>query len=118
MQTTKQRLGAFGEDSAAAFLIERGYEILARNFRSEIGEIDIIARSGRWLVFVEVKTRSSGDYGDPFEAITTSKLKRMRRLAGQWSNQFGSPTDQIRLDAVSVLVRNGRVLIEHLKQVF
>jgi putative endonuclease len=118
MQTSKQRLGAFGEDAASAFLVERGYQIVARNYRCEFGEIDIIARASKALVFVEVKTRSGGGYGSPFEAITTQKLARMKRLAAHCANHFATPGEQIRLDAISVLVRDGRVLIEHLKQVF
>lgn len=118
MQNTNQRLGKFGEDAAAKFLSERGYQIISRNFRCEIGEIDIIASIDNWLVFVEVKTRSGGGYGDPFESITSSKLQRMRRLASFWMNQFAGSGKRARLDAISVLVRDGRVLIEHLKQVF
>ena len=117
MQTTKQRLGAFGESAAAKFLVDRGYRILDRNYRCEIGEIDLIVRDGRWLVFVEVKTRSGGGYGHPFESITAQKLSRMRKLAAYWCQLNAAPGTRFRLDAVSVLVRERRVLIEHLKQV-
>ena len=118
MQTPKQRLGQYGEDSAAQFLENRGFQIIERNYRCPIGEIDIIARDGKWLVFIEVKTRSGGGYGHPLESITNQKLARMRTLANHWSHQNAVNSKHIRLDAVSVLVRNGRVLIEHLKQVF
>jgi putative endonuclease len=118
MQTNNQRLGKYGEDSAAQFLANRGYQIIERNYRCPLGEIDIIARDGKWLVFVEVKTRSGGGYGHPFESITKEKLGRMRRLAAHWTTQNSFAGTQIRLDAVSVLLRGGRVLIEHLKQVF
>lgn len=117
MQTSKQRLGEFGESSAAEFLTARGYQILERNYRCEFGEIDIIAKENRWLVFVEVKTRSGGGYGHPFEAITNQKLARMRKLAAHWAALHSTIGTRFRLDAVSVLVRDGRVLIEHLKQV-
>ena len=118
MQTPKQLLGKYGEDSAVQFLENRGYQIIDRNYRCPSGEIDIIARDGKWLVFVEVKTRSGGGYGHPFDAITKQKLARMRLLANHWSHQNAVASKHLRLDAVSVLVRNGRVLIEHLKQVF
>ncbi len=118
MQTTRQRLGTFGENAAVEFLSSRGYQIIDRNYRCELGEIDIVAQDGRWVVFVEVKTRSGGGYGHPFEAITKQKLNRMRKLAAHWSDLHSAPGARFRLDAVSVLVRDGRVLIEHLKQVY
>jgi putative endonuclease len=118
MQTANQRLGTFGESAAADFLSALGYRIIERNFRCELGEIDIIAQDGHAIVFVEVKTRSSGLYGHPFEAITKEKLLRMRRLALHWSELYSKPGERYRLDAVSVLVREGRVFIEHLKQIF
>jgi len=118
MQTTRQRIGQFGENAAAEFLKDRGYEVIERNYRCPIGEIDIVARDGRWLVFVEVKTRTGGRYGHPFESITNQKLARMRRLAAHWSELHNRDGLRIRLDAVSVLFRNERVLIEHLKQVY
>ncbi len=62
----------------------RGYEIVARNWRSRQGEIDLIARQGGTLVFCEVKTRSSGVFGEPFEAVTRAKQLRLRRLAAEW----------------------------------
>ncbi len=69
-----------GETLAAEFLAARGYQIIARNHRSRFGEIDIIALHKSDIVFVEVKTRSSDRFGTPAEAITRSKLEKLRRL--------------------------------------
>ena len=113
-----QNLGRYGEDRAAQFLKKLGYSIVERNWHGPSGEIDIVARDGECLVFAEVKTRSRLGFGHPFEAITVSKLKRMRLLASQWCQAHSMPNIPVRLDAVSVLVVNGRVTIEHLKQVF
>jgi putative endonuclease len=118
MQTPNQRVGKFGEDAAAEFLASRGFEILERNYRCDIGEIDIIAKQGKSLIFAEVKTRTGGGYGHPFEAITHEKISRMRRLAQHWSSLHNFESLRIRLDAVSVLFRGGKVLIEHLKGVY
>lgn len=113
-----QNVGRYGEDRAADFLKRLGYSIVERNWRGPSGEIDIIARDADALVFAEVKTRTRLGYGHPFEAITESKVRRMRMLAAQWCQSHKISGPQIRLDAISVLLVNGRVTIEHLKQVF
>lgn len=114
----KQLLGKYGEDVAAKFLQDRGYYIIDRNWRCSIGEIDLVAKYKSRLVFVEVKTRNGTGYGHPFEAITNSKVLRMRKLVSHWCVQNGALGSEVRLDAIAVLVRGGRVGIEHLKQVF
>lgn len=114
----KQILGKYGEDIAASFLQDRGYSILERNWRCEIGEIDLIAKYKESLVFVEVKTRSGQGFGHPFEAITKSKVARMRQLAVQWVNTHESSGLSLRLDAIAVLVQDGKVAVEHIKRVY
>lgn len=92
--------------------------MIERNWRCSQGELDIIARSGDELVFVEVKTRSSVAYGHPFEAITPVKLARLRRLAGAWCEAHPDERGRVRIDAVAVLApRVGPVTIEHLEGV-
>ncbi len=114
----KQILGKYGEDLAAQYLRDRGYEILARNWRCSLGEIDLIALDKSKIVFVEVKTRNGEGFGHPFEAITPLKVSRMRRLVAQWCAANNSSGARVRLDAIAVLVRNGKVAVEYLKQVF
>lgn len=114
----KQTLGKYGEDVAAKYLEDRGYEIIERNWRCDLGELDLIARQKSKIVFVEVKTRRGTGYGHPFEAITSIKIARMRKLVSQWCLRNGQTGFDIRLDAIAVLVRNGKVGIEHIKQVF
>jgi putative endonuclease len=113
-----QILGKYGEDVAASFLQDRGYTILERNWRCEIGEIDLIAKHKKLLVFIEVKTRNGSGFGHPFESVTKSKVSRMRRLAAAWVAANDAPSNGLRLDAIAVLVRNGKVAIEHIKQVY
>ena len=116
--TLRQNIGRYGEDRAARYLQDRGYEIIERNWRSSTGELDLIARENDRLVFVEVKTRSGSGYGHPFEAVTSAKVARMRRLVAEWCAVRQVPGIKVRLDAISVLLSGGRVHIEHLKEVF
>jgi putative endonuclease len=115
----KDLLGRRGEDLAAAYLIERGFRILERNWRCARGEIDLIAREGDETVFVEVKTRSSLAYGHPLEAITIVKLARLRRLAATWCAEHEPRAGSIRIDAVAIVAPAGKPPeIEHLRGVF
>ncbi len=76
-----RRLGAFYEDRAARLLEERGYRILEKNYRCRIGEIDLIARDGRTLVFIEVKYRRTDSFGRPEEAVDARKQRTICRAA-------------------------------------
>lgn len=115
----KDALGRRGEDLAAAHLIASGLTIVERNWRCGQGEIDVVARDGDELVFVEVKTRSSVRYGHPLESITPVKLARLRRLAGEWCTQHPGASERIRIDAVAVIAPvGGAVQIEHVRRVF
>ena len=96
-----------------------GLRIVQRNWRCTEGEIDLVARDGDDLVFVEVKTRSSLDYGHPLEAITPRKLARLKRLAGAWCLAHPDEHGRVRIDAVAVIApRSGAIEVEHLAGVF
>ncbi len=114
----RQDIGRYGEERAAVFLQDRGYEIIERNWRSQTGEIDLIAKDRDRLVFVEVKTRNGSGFGHPFEAITANKVARMRRLVADWCATKQVSGVKVRLDAIAVLITGGKVHIEHLKEVF
>ena len=102
-KTHRGNLGKRGEDIAVAHLTRGGYRILDRNWRCARGEIDIVAREGGDLVFIEVKTRSSLAYGHPLESITLVKLARLRGLALAWCQAHPSVSGALRIDAVAVL---------------
>jgi putative endonuclease len=76
--------GLFGEDIAAAFLQSKGLIILARNYYTREGEIDIIAQDGEVIIFAEVKTRRDAKYSTAREAVSPSKQRKLRKAAGQW----------------------------------
>ncbi|SMX71987.1 MULTISPECIES: YraN family protein [Brevibacterium] len=104
-QGMRQRsLGQTGEDLAAGFLQRQGMVIIERNFRCPRGEIDIIARDGDTIVFVEVKTRRTLALGSPLEAVTRAKLKRIRMLSGIWLRGQSDFFAAIRVDALGIVM--------------
>jgi putative endonuclease len=112
-------LGRAGEDAAAAYYRGLGFVVVERNFRCPSGEIDIIARRGKTLVFCEVKTRSADRWGDPSEAVGRRKQQRLRRLAGAWLRQHRPGAMEIRFDVISIIFRPDREpAIRHLPAAF
>ncbi len=105
MTGARRALGAAGEAAVATWYAARGYQVLARNWRCPTGELDLVVRNRRTLVFCEVKTRSSTAFGAPVEAVTPAKQARLRRLAGCWLESGDRPagTSEIRFDVASVL---------------
>jgi putative endonuclease len=77
----RHHIGAWGEEIASQYLEAKGYRILARNWRTQEGEVDLVAQDGETVVFVEVKTRTSKDFGWPEESITATKRRRLQRSA-------------------------------------
>jgi putative endonuclease len=109
-------LGDRGEEMAVQFLLRTGWHVLDRNFRMGRKEIDVIARRGEVVAFVEVKTRSGLGYGHPLEAITWKKRREIQQVAAAWIERKGRQGDIYRFDAVSVQVRGGGPpLIEHIE---
>ncbi|HEY4409495.1 MAG TPA: YraN family protein [Acidimicrobiia bacterium] len=116
-------LGARGEDLAAAWYTERGYTVLARNWRCREGELDLVAVRGRGVVFCEVKTRTGSGFGIPAEAVTREKQRRLRRLATRWlAEGAGTETGgfgDVRFDVASVtLGRDGTTDLEVIEAAF
>lgn len=103
--------GRKGEEEAARQLLARGYEIVARNFRTARGEIDIIARHEGILVFAEVKTRKNSRFGAPQEAVDFRKQERLRMMARYYLYRKGTPDLPCRFDIVSVTLDSGIVEI-------
>lgn len=115
----QRSIGGSGEDIAAAFLQGLGYVILTRNYRKRFGEIDIVAEEGDTLVFVEVKTRSSGAFGSPLEAVDARKQRRMARAALDYLSRRKLHGRAARFDVVAVLLQpQGRPRIEHVRNAF
>lgn len=110
--------GRRGEDIAANYLAKKGYKIIDRNFRLRNGEIDIVAMHKNVLVFVEVKTRTSQDFGTPFEAITPWKINTLLRVAQYYKLTHPKLPEQLRIDAISVELKDfGKPVIEHIENI-
>lgn len=108
-------LGRYGEDVAARYLRGAGLLVIDRNWRSRSGEVDIVALDGDILVICEVKTRSNHRFGGPVAAITSTKLSRLRRLAGEWIAAHPQPVSGIRIDVVAVMrPSSGAAHVTHL----
>ena len=120
MTRTSDGVGAYGERRAVEYLVhEAGMQVLDRNWRCTDGEIDIVARDGSALVFVEVKTRRDLSFGPPEESVIFEKRRRLRRLAMQWLAQTSLNPHEIRFDVISVLrPRRGPAVVEHLRAAF
>ena len=103
MTAGRRALGARGEDLAARWYLARGYDVIDRNWRCRIGEIDIVARRGRTIVVCEVKTRSSDAFGSPAAAVTPTKQLRLRRLAMAWLDGRGFTGVALRFDVACVV---------------
>lgn len=92
--------------------------ILDRNWRCDLGELDIVARSEDVLVVVEVKTRTTDLFGPPEEAVTPAKAERLRRLTGRWLAEHALSPREVRIDVVSVFApHRGEPRVEHLRAV-
>lgn len=102
MSDYRKKFGAWGEDVAAKYLAGKGYTILVRNFKAERGEIDIIARHGNVIIFVEVKTGNSEKFGPPEEKITRSKQRQLYKVAALFIQQTEIPDVDYRFDAIIV----------------
>lgn len=112
----KRSLGAYGERVAARHLEALGMVVLARNWRCDQGELDLILRDGDHLVVCEVKTRRGTRFGTPQEAISAAKLERLRRLAERWVAETGVRPAGIRLDLVAVLAEgHGAAEVQHVR---
>jgi putative endonuclease len=127
MSDPRRRLGARGEELAARHLEARGLEVVERNYRTRYGEIDIVARDVRFLVFCEVKTRvvrgGARDVLGPFAAIGPRKQRQVRAMAREWlggGRLQGTRPSELRFDAIGISFDPaGRLLaVEHLEAAF
>lgn len=111
-------LGKTGEDLAVRHLQALGYRVLARNFRCALGEIDVIAREGDYLVFVEIKTRRGGPMGEAKAAVDERKQRRISRVALRYLKERGQTEMRSRFDVVAVVVEGDRHRIELVRDAF
>ena len=118
MSRARVALGKTGEDLACRELERRGYAIVARRYRQRNGEIDIVARDGPTLVFVEVKARDGRAFGEAAEAVSAYKRRRIAQLAVGYMTRHHLANCPCRFDVVSIHVESGRPEIEVFQNAF
>jgi putative endonuclease len=118
-KSANSSLGEMGESIAATFLKGAGFSIVERNFRCVCGELDIIARDGRTIVFIEVKCRNDERYGPPQLAVTPFKQRQISKAALVWLSKRRLYDAEARFDVVAIVLREGDLPeIEHIRNAF
>ncbi|MBI5846374.1 MAG: YraN family protein [Nitrospirae bacterium] len=112
-----KNLGRKGEDLAAALCKEKGLTVIEKNFRTPFGEIDLIAKDGNIIVFIEVKTRTGDAYGAPFEAVTSRKRAKITKVAMSYLKRFRKEVPA-RFDVISISMKNGKPDLEYIQDAF
>lgn len=117
---SKVALGRKGEELAEGYLKKEGYRILRKNYRCPLGEIDLVAKDRSETVFIEIKTRSSVEFGEPEEAIGHRKKRKLFQVAQYFLKETGLEDLEIRFDAISILLgERGRLEeLRHLQGIF
>lgn len=110
-------LGSSGEEAAADLLRKKGYTVLDRNWRSGRNEVDLVARIGEMIVFVEVKTRASEIFGEPSEAVTRRQQGRIIKAANDYLEKKGLMFE-VRFDIISIIKNKKGERIEHIEDAF
>ena len=105
--------GAVGEDLACRHLRQRGLKILERNYRCRVGELDVVARDGDTVVFVEVKERGRASHGGAVEAVTLPKRRRVIKAAQRWAASHGASESLVRFDVVAIDWQDGKPVVRH-----
>lgn len=116
----RRELGRWGEAQAEHYLRQKGFQLIARNWRTRGGEIDLIGKFGDTLVFVEVRTRTSTHFGTPSESVDWRKQKKLRQLSLAFLQQYRERVGSFRFDVVSILVhlKSRQVEIRHIEHAF
>jgi putative endonuclease len=116
--TDTHHVGAEGERIAGRFLRKLGYKILARNYRSASGEIDLIAMDGQEVVFVEVKARQATDHTEPEDNVGAQKQRRLTQVARQWLARHDVGERRCRFDVVAVELGSAEPQVRHIIEAF
>jgi putative endonuclease len=114
----RRRTGESGESIAVKFLKKNGYQIIEQNYRCKLGEIDIIARDGRVLAFIEVKARRTGDFGGPKRAVTPRKQRKISMVALKYLKETEQMEKKARFDVVAIRLLPGDPDVEIIKNAF
>lgn len=117
MTTVRQQVGRKGEEAASEYLKKQGYSIIETNYRSKLGEIDIIARDGNMVVIVEVRTKTGLAFGRPEESINHEKARKLHRLALQYIQSNYHREMPSRIDLIAVMLEKSSGLVKDVKHI-
>lgn len=111
------QLGKKGEQLAVDFLLKKGYEILQRNYRFDKAEVDIMAKKDSVLAIIEVKTRSTSDFGNPQDFVKPKQIQRLVKAVDEYVNENGLELE-VRFDIIAIVTNGKPFEIEHLENAF
>ncbi len=114
----RKYIGRIGETEAVGYLEKKGFVILERNYRAERGEIDIIAREGDTLVFVEVKTKRQDGFGEPEDWVGRKKQDQIAKVAMRYLQEKNLDNVDCRFDVIAIGYENGKKKISHIQDAF
>lgn len=117
MTKIRQQVGQKGEEAASKYLKELGYSIVETNYRCKLGEIDIIARDGKMVVIVEVRTKTGLAFGRPEESINREKARKLHRLALQYIQSNYHQDIPSRIDLVAVMIERNSGLVKDIRHI-
>ncbi len=110
--TNTRIIGAKGEDIASSYLTSKGYRIIDRNFQTKLGELDIVAEKGEFIIFIEVKYRSNLSFGYPYEAVNSHKLFKLKKMVEVYM-LVNKVKKQAKVEILSIWEENGETKIKH-----
>ncbi len=118
MKKFNRQIGGSGEEVAARYLAARGYKVLARNYSTKWGELDLVVKMNDRIVFVEVKSKQGNRYGSPWEMVNRNKLERVRRMGWLFLVKNGLINSPCRIDVVGVVFgEDARAAVSHWENV-
>ena len=113
----QQQLGQVGEELAAEHLLNSGYDILEKNYSWKKGELDLICKKNKLLVIVEVKTRQTAIFGEPYQAVSRKKQQQIIKVANAFITQRNIDLE-VRFDVISIVINSHRKNVEHIENAF
>jgi putative endonuclease len=118
MKSDNKKTGKTGEDIAAAFLKKKRYKIIERNYKCVFGEVDIVARDMNDIVFIEVKSRKSKDFGEPEDAVTLNKQRKISKVALNYLKDRRLDDRDARFDVIAIKLSTEGSIVKHIKNAF
>jgi putative endonuclease len=118
VKSDNKKTGKTGEDIAAAFLKKKRYKIIERNYKCVFGEVDIVARDMNDIVFIEVKSRKSKDFGEPEDAVTLNKQRKISKVALNYLKDRRLDDRDARFDVIAIKLSTEGNIVKHIKNAF